>query len=146
MTPDETPSAADALVATTEAKAPPVRRKKIKRILPKARVCVHAGENNTIVTFTDFEGNVLGWCSSGAAGFKGTRKSTPYAAKVAAETAALKVKPYGIESVTVEVKGLGPGREQALRGLQTAGLNLDAIIDTTPIPHGGCRPAGRRRV
>ena len=122
------------------------RRKKIKRTLQKARVCIHAGENNTIVTFTDFDGNVLGWSSSGSAGFKGTRKSTPYAAKVAAETASGKVKPYGIETVTVEVKGLGPGREQALRGLQAAGLNLDAIIDTTPIAHGGCRPAGRRRV
>ncbi len=127
-------------------KAAPARKKKIKRSVPKARVCIHAGENNTIVTFTDFDGQVLGWSSSGSAGFKGTRKSTPYAAKVAAETAAGKVKPYGIESVSVEVKGLGPGREQAIRGLQGAGLNLDAIIDTTPIAHGGCRPAGRRRV
>jgi small subunit ribosomal protein S11 len=130
-----------------EAKAAgPVRRKKVKRTVPKARVCIHAGENNTIVSFTDFDGNVLGWSSAGSAGFKGTRKSTPYAAKVAAETAALKVKPYGIESVQVEVKGLGPGREQAIRGLQGAGLNLDAIIDVTPIAHGGCRPKGRRRV
>jgi small subunit ribosomal protein S11 len=137
----ETPS-------TTAAPTPKAgaRKKRIKRTLPKARVCIHAGENNTIVTFTDFEGNVLGWSSSGSSGFKGTRKSTPYAAKVAAENASLKVKPYGIESVTVEVKGLGPGREQAIRGLQSAGLNLDAIIDTTPIAHGGCRPAGRRRV
>ncbi len=135
----------EATAASAATKAAP-RKKKIKRTLQKARVCIHAGENNTIVTFTDFEGNVLAWCSSGAAGFKGTRKSTPYAAKVAAETAAAKAKPYGIESVTVEVKGLGPGREQSLRGLQAAGLNLDAIIDTTPIPHGGCRPAGRRRV
>lgn len=124
----------------------PVRKKKIKRALPKARVCIHAGENNTIVTFTDLEGNVLGWSSSGAAGFKGTRKSTPYAAKVAAETASGKVKPYGIETVTVEMKGLGPGREQAIRGLQAAGLNIDAIIDVTPIAHGGCRMPGRRRV
>lgn len=124
----------------------PVRRKKVKRTVPKARVCIHAGENNTIVTFTDVEGNVLGWASSGSVGFKGTRKSTPYAAKVAAETASLKVKPYGIESVAVEVKGLGPGREQAIRGLQSGGLNLDAIVDVTPIPHGGCRAAGRRRV
>ncbi|MDO8648623.1 MAG: 30S ribosomal protein S11 [Candidatus Peregrinibacteria bacterium] len=123
-----------------------VRRKKVKRTVPKARVCIHAGENNTIVTFTDYEGNVLGWASCGSTGFKGTRKSTPYAAKVAAETAAGKVKVYGIESVQVEVKGLGPGREQAIRGLQSAGLNLDAIIDTTPIAHGGCRPRGRRRV
>jgi small subunit ribosomal protein S11 len=144
------PSALDLLEggeATADTKAAPgPRKKKIKRSLPKARVCIHASENNTIVTFTDFDGNVLGWSSSGSSGFKGTRKSTPYAAKVAAENASLKVKPYGIESVTVEVKGLGPGREQALRGLQAAGLNLDAIIDTTPIAHGGCRPAGRRRV
>lgn len=130
---------------STDKKGGP-RKKKIKRTLPKARVCIHAGENNTIVTFTDFDGNVLAWSSSGSAGFKGTRKSTPYAAKVAAETASLKVKPYGIESLTVEVKGLGPGREQAIRGLQAAGFNLDAIIDTTPIAHGGCRQAGRRRV
>ncbi|MDB4978708.1 MAG: small subunit ribosomal protein [Candidatus Peribacteria bacterium] len=130
-------------VATTPRKG---AKKKVKRSLPKARVCIKAGENNTIVTFTDLDGNVLAWSSSGSAGFKGTRKSTPYAAKVAAETATLKVKPFGIESVEVEVKGLGPGREQALRGLQSGGLNLDAIVDTTPIPHGGCRPKGRRRV
>ncbi len=137
-------------IDTAAVKAPEpkagARKKKVKRSLPKARVCIKAGENNTIVTFTDLDGNVLGWSSSGSAGFKGTRKSTPYAAKVAAESAAIKVKPFGIESVSVEVKGLGPGREQALRGLQSAGLNLDAIVDTTPIPHGGCRPAGRRRV
>lgn len=122
------------------------RKKKIKRTVKQARVCITAGENNTIVSFTDLEGNVLGWSSSGSSGFEGTRKSTPYAAKVAAENAALKCQPFGIESVTVELKGLGPGREQAIRGLQAAGLNLDAIVDVTPIPHGGCRPARRRRV
>lgn len=122
------------------------RKKKIKRTVPKARVCIHAGENNTIITFTDLEGSVLGWASSGSVGFEGTRKSTPYAAKVAAETAAQKVAPYGIESVSVEIKGIGSGREQSLRGLQAAGLNLDAIVDVTPIPHGGCRPPRRRRV
>jgi small subunit ribosomal protein S11 len=143
-----TAAALAALEDTTPvaAPAPAGKKKRVKRSIPKARVCIHAGENNTIVTFTDFEGNVLGWSSAGSSGFKGTRKSTPYAAKVAAENAALKVKPYGIESVTVEVKGLGPGREQSIRGLQSAGLNLDAIIDVTPIAHGGCRPAGRRRV
>lgn len=131
----------------SEAKGTPkVRRKKIKKSVPQARVCIHAGENNTIVTFTDLEGNKIGGCSAGMAGFKGTRKSTPYAAKVAAEKAAERVQGYGVQSVTVEVKGLGPGREQSIRGLQSAGLNLDAIIDTTPIPHGGVRPAGRRRV
>lgn len=125
---------------------PKGRKKKIKRTVKKARVCIDAGENNTIVSFTDMEGNVLAWCSCGSAGFQGTRKSTPYAAKVAAETAAQKVAPFGVESVQVEVKGLGPGREQSIRGLQAAGLNIDAIIDVTPIPHGGCRPARRRRV
>jgi len=132
--------------AEGEAKVVKVRKKKIKHAVPKARVCIRAGENNTIVTFTDLNGNKLGGSSSGSCGFKGTRKSTPYAAKVTAEKASELVQGYGIESVTVEVKGLGPGREQAIRGLQSAGLNLDAIIDTTPIPHGGCRPTGRRRV
>lgn len=122
------------------------RKKKIKRSLPTARVCIYAAENNTIVTFTDLEGNKIGGSSSGAAGFKGSRKSTPYAAKVAAEKACEAVTGFNIASVQVEVKGLGPGREQAIRGLQAAGLNLDAIVDTTSIPHGGCRPRGRRRV
>jgi len=125
---------------------PKIRRKKIKKSVPQARVCIHAGENNTIVTFTDLDGNKLGGSSAGMAGFKGSRKSTPYAAKVAAEKAAELMQGYGVQSVTVEVKGLGPGREQSIRGLQSAGLNLDAIIDTTPIPHGGVRPPGRRRV
>ena len=133
---------------TTPAPAPTPksRKKKVKRKVTKARVCIDANENNTIVTFTDLEGNVLGWSSCGSAGFEGTRKSTPYAAKVAAETAAQKVAGYGVESVQVELKGLGPGREQSIRGLQAAGLNLDAIIDVTPVPHGGCRPPRRRRV
>ncbi len=137
---------AETPVPPVPAAGPKVRKKKVKRTVPKARVCVQASENNTIVTFTDPEGNVLGWCSAGSAGFEGTRKSTPYAAKVAAETAAQKVASFGIESIQVEIKGLGPGREQAIRGLQGAGFNLDAIIDVTPIPHGGCRPARRRRV
>lgn len=128
------------------AKGAKVRRKKIKRTLQKARVCIHASETNTIVSFTDLEGNVLAWSSAGSCGFQGTRKSTPYAAKVAAETAAGKVAGYGIEAVQVEIKGIGPGREQSIRGLQAAGFNLDAIIDVTPIPHGGCRPSRRRRV
>lgn len=133
------------MATPSKAKARP-KKKKIKQKVPRARVCIHAGENNTIVTFTDLEGNKLAGSSSGGCGFKGTRKSTPYAAKVAAEKAAELVAGYGVESVQVEVKGLGPGREQAIRGIQGAGINLDAIIDTTPIPHGGCRPAGRRRV
>jgi len=121
------------------------KKKKVRNIT-KGVVHIQASFNNTIITVTDPQGNAICWSSSGSAGFKGTRKSTPYAAKVAAETAVAKIKPYGIESVMVEVKGLGPGREQAVRGLQGAGLNLDAIMDVTPIAHGGCRAPGRRRV
>lgn len=122
------------------------RKKKVKRTVPKARARIQASENNTIVTLTDMEGNVLAWASAGSSGFEGTRKSTPYAAKVAAETAVQKVAGFGVQSLQVELKGLGPGREQAIRGLQSAGMNLDAIVDVTPIPHGGCRPSRRRRV
>ena len=128
------------------AKAKPRAKKKIKVKIPHARVCIHAGENNTIVTFTDLDGNKLGGSSCGASGFKGTRKSTPYAAKVAAEKAVEQVEGYGIETVNVLVKGLGPGREQAIRGIQGTGINLNSIIDITPVPHGGCRPKRRRRV
>ena len=127
-------------------KAPPKRKKKSKRTVPHARVCIHAGMNNTIVTFTDSDGKVLCWSTAGACGFKGSRKSTPYAAKVTAETAAGKAEVFGIEKVSVFIKGIGPGREQALRGLQGAGFDFDRIVDVTPIPHGGCRPKRRRRV
>jgi small subunit ribosomal protein S11 len=125
---------------------PKAKKKKLKRTVPHARVSVHAGENNTIVTFTDPSGGVLGWSSCGSCGFKGTRKSTPYAAKVAAETAVEKVQGFGIESIMIEVKGIGPGREQAIRGLMGVGLNVNAIIDVTPVAHGGCRSPGRRRL
>jgi len=125
---------------------PVVRKKKVKIKVPTAYACIYAGENNTIVTFTDLDGNKLAGSSSGAAGFKGTRKSTPYAAKVTAELAVENVAPYGVESVHVKVRGLGPGREQAIRGIQGAGINLESIVDTTPIAHGGCRPKRRRRV
>ena len=122
------------------------KRKKGKRSVPHARVCIHAGNNNTIVTFTDPEGKTLCWSTAGACGFKGSRKSTPYAAKVTAETAAGKAEGFGIEKVSVFIKGIGPGREQALRGLQGAGFDFDRIVDVTPIPHGGCRPKRRRRI
>ncbi len=120
--------------------------KKVKRTIPKARVCIKAGENNTIVSVTDLNGQVLAWASSGSSGFKGARKATPYAAKVAAERVMTMVAAYGIQSLQIEVKGIGPGREQAIRGLQVAGVNFDAIIDTTTIAHGGCRPSKPRRV
>ena len=134
--------------APEAASATEVKRKKkrVKRAVLKARACVHAGENNTIVTITDMDGNVLGWSSAGAAGFKGSRKSTPYAAKVAAEAAMQKVAQFGIQTLQIEIKGIGPGREQAIRGLQTSGIAFEAIVDTTPIAHGGCRPRKARRV
>lgn len=144
----DTPATTASTLLDTDAPAvaAPAKKRKSKRAIQKARVCIKASENNTIVTFTDPQGNTLGWASAGSSGFEGTRKSTPYAGKVAAETAAGKVAGFGIESVTVELSGIGPGREQAIRGLQAAGLNLDAIIDVTPIPHGGCRRSRRRRV
>lgn len=132
----------------TEAEEPKkvVKRKKKKRTVPHARACIHAGQNNTIVTITDEGGNTLAWSSAGACGFKGSRKSTPYAAKVTAEKAVEKALAYGVESVSVYINGIGPGREQALRGLQGAGLDFDRIVNVTPIPHGGCRPKRRRRI
>jgi small subunit ribosomal protein S11 len=130
-----------------EATAAPRRKvKKTKRIVTKARACICAGENNTIISITDLDGKVLAWASSGSSGFKGTRKSTPYAAKVAAERVMTMVAPFGIQSLQIEVKGIGPGREQSIRGLQVAGVNFDAIIDRTPIAHGGCRKPKPRRV
>ena len=137
---------ADTPVTTTAPDAKPKVRKKIKRTVPLARVCIHASENNTIVTFTDLDGSKIGGSSAGSAGFKGARKSTPYAAKVAAEKACELVQGFGIQTLQVEVKGIGPGREQAIRGLLGAGMNLDSIVDVTPIPHGGCRRRRRRRV
>jgi small subunit ribosomal protein S11 len=122
------------------------RGKKIKRSVPHARVCISATENNTIVTITDMAGNALAWASSGSAGFKGARKSTPYAAKVAAEKAMGQVDAYGIQTLSIEVKGIGPGREQAIRGLQMSGVTFTSITDTTPIAHGGCKPKKPRRV
>ena len=131
-------------VSASEAK--PTRRRKNKRTVAHGRACIHAGLNNTIITITDDQGDSLCSASAGSCGFKGSRKSTPYAAKVAAESAAQKAEPFGLQKVSVEIKGIGPGREQALRGLQGAGLDFDRIVDVTPIPHGGCRPKRKRRV
>ncbi len=121
-------------------------RKKLRKGVTHARACITAGYNNTIVTITDMEGDVLTTASSGSCGFSGTRKSTPYSAKVAAETAATRAKGYGVETLTVEIKGTGPGRDQAIRGLQGMGLDFDRIVDRTPVAHGGVRPRRRRRV
>jgi small subunit ribosomal protein S11 len=107
---------------------------------------VNASFNNTVVTITDAQGNTIAWSSSGSQGFKGSHKSTPYAAQVAADSAARKAMEHGVKTLEVEVKGPGSGRESALRALQAAGFTITSIKDVTPIPHNGCRPPKRRRV
>jgi small subunit ribosomal protein S11 len=121
-------------------------KKKDKKSVPQGRAYIHSTFNNVIVTLTDPAGNVLSWGSSGTAGFKGSRKGTPYAAQMAAESAAKKAKEYGLRQVDVLVRGPGGGREAAIRSLQIAGLIITSIRDVTPIPHNGCRPPKRRRV
>jgi len=121
-------------------------KKREKKSVPEGKACIKATFNNTIVTLTDPNGNVLAWSSSGAVGFKGSRKGTPYAAQMAASTAARKAAEYGLKQVEVVVKGPGSGREAAIRALQSSGLYITSIRDVTPIPHNGCRPPKRRRV
>ena len=121
-------------------------KKKIKRNITTGVVHIQSTFNNTIVSVTDSVGNVVAWSSAGVQGFKGSRKSTPFAAQLAAEDAAKKAMEFGMKSVEVYVKGPGPGRESALRALQAAGFNVVMIRDVTPIPHNGCRPPKRRRV
>jgi small subunit ribosomal protein S11 len=120
--------------------------KKAARQVTKAIAHVMASFNNTIVTITDLKGDTIVWSSAGGSGFKGSRKSTPFAAQIAAQMAAKKALDYGVKEVEVFVKGPGAGRESAIRALQAAGLNITAIKDVTPIPHNGCRPRKRRRV
>ena len=122
------------------------RGRKIRRGVSEGRVYIQSTFNNTIVTVTDMEGNVIAWGSSGAAGFKGSRKGTPYAAQLAAREAARQAANGGLRQVEVYVKGPGSGREAAIRTLQACGLTVTGIRDVTPIPHNGCRPRGRRRV
>jgi len=114
--------------------------------VPVGKAYIQSSFNNTLVTITDPNGNTLSWGSSGAAGFKGSRKSTPYAAGLAADSAAKKAMEHGLRQVDVFVKGPGSGREAAIRSLQGAGLTISAIVDVTPIPHNGCRPPKKRRV
>jgi small subunit ribosomal protein S11 len=121
-------------------------KKKEKKNIPEGVAHIQSTFNNTIVTITDLSGNVISWSSSGIQGFKGSRKSTPFAAQMAAEDAVRKAKEHGLRSVQVYVKGPGSGRESALRALQLTGLNITLIRDVTPIPHNGCRPPKRRRV
>ncbi len=128
------------------AAAAAAKRKKVKKNITDAVVHVHASFNNTIVLIADRQGNTIAWSTSGAAGFKGSRKSTPFAAQIAAEKAANAAAEHGVKNVDVRVKGPGPGRESAVRALNNAGMKVTNITDVTPIPHNGCRPAKRRRV
>ena len=128
------------------AKAAPRARKKEKKNVVTGVAHVNASFNNTMITITDAQGNAISWSSAGAMGFKGSRKSTPYAAQVAAEDAGKKAMEHGMKNLEIEVRGPGSGRESALRALQAAGFNIISIRDVTPIPHNGCRPRKRRRV
>ena len=121
-------------------------KKKAKRVVVDGLAHIHASFNNTIITITDRQGNALSWATSGGSGFRGSRKSTPFAAQVAAERASNVVVESGMKSVDVFVKGPGPGRESAVRAINAAGLKINSISDVTPIPHNGCRPPKRRRV
>jgi len=121
-------------------------RKKVKKNVSDGIAHVHASFNNTIITITDRQGNALSWATSGGAGFKGSRKSTPFAAQVAAETAGRVALEYGIKTLEVRIKGPGPGRESSVRALNALGIKTSSIADITPVPHNGCRPPKRRRI
>ncbi|MFV8772205.1 30S ribosomal protein S11 [Aerococcus viridans] len=128
------------------ANRPVSRKRRVKKNVETGVAHIHSTFNNTIVMITDEHGNAISWSSAGALGFKGSRKSTPYAAQMASETATKAAMDHGMKSVEVSVKGPGSGRESAIRALQAAGLEVTAIRDVTPIPHNGCRPPKRRRV
>ncbi len=128
------------------AKAKTRTKKKIKRTVSDGVAHIHASFNNTVITISDRQGNALGWATAGSSGFKGSRKSTPFAAQVAASRVSEMVQEYGLKNLEVRVKGPGPGRESAVRGLNNAGFKITAISDVTPIPHNGCRPPKKRRV
>ena len=121
-------------------------RKKVKKQVAEGVVHIHASFNNTIITITDRQGNALSWATAGGSGFRGSRKSTPSAAQVAAERAGEAAKDYGLKNLDVQVKGPGPGRESAVRALNNAGYKITNITDVTPVPHNGCRPPKKRRV
>ncbi len=123
-----------------------IKKKKTKKNISTGVAHVNATFNNTIITITDHKGNTIAWSSAGAEGFKGSRKSTPFAAQLAAESAGKKAKENGVKTLEIEVKGPGAGRESALRALQSTGFIITTIKDVTPIPHNGCRPPKRRRV
>jgi small subunit ribosomal protein S11 len=126
--------------------AKPTRKKKVKKTVVDGIAHVHASFNNTIITITDRQGNALSWATSGGAGFRGSRKSTPFAAQVAAENAGRTALDFGLKNLEVRVKGPGPGRESSVRALNALGYKITNITDVTPIPHNGCRPPKKRRV
>ena len=121
-------------------------RKKVKKNVADGILHVHASFNNTIITITDRQGNALSWATAGGAGFKGSRKSTPFAAQVAAEAAGKVAQEYGIKNLEVRIKGPGPGRESSVRAMSALGIKVTSIQDVTPVPHNGCRPPKRRRI
>jgi small subunit ribosomal protein S11 len=123
-----------------------VLKKKTKRSIPHVNVCIRATANNTLVTITDLSGNVISWATPTLCGFKGSKKSTPYAAQKASEMALVRAKAFSIEKADVLIKGVGPGREQAIRGLHLSGIDILSIVDRTNIPHGGCRAKNPRKV
>jgi small subunit ribosomal protein S11 len=133
-------------MARTRRRGPRRGARREKRNIPRGQVHIQATFNNTIITITDTRGNAIAWASAGTAGFKGSRKSTPYAAQLAAQQAARMAQDNGMREVDIYVKGPGPGREAAIRSLQAIGLVVRSITDVTPIPHNGCRPPKRRRV
>ncbi|GIX34018.1 MAG: 30S ribosomal protein S11 [Lysobacterales bacterium] len=124
----------------------PKAKKKVKRLVSDAIAHIQASFNNTVVTITDRQGNALAWATAGSSGFRGSRKSTPFAAQVAAEKAGRAALEYGVKNIEVRIKGPGPGRESAVRSLHALGYRVTSIVDVTPIPHNGCRPPKRRRV
>ena len=128
--------------ATTAART----RKKVRKVVNDGIVHIHASFNNTIITITDRQGNVLSWATSGGAGFKGSRKSTPFAAQVAAEAAGKAAQEYGVKNLEVRIKGPGPGRESSVRSLNAIGFKIVSITDVTPLPHNGWRPPKKRRI
>jgi small subunit ribosomal protein S11 len=121
-------------------------RKKVKKNVAEGIAHVHASFNNTIVTITDRQGNALSWATSGGSGFRGSRKSTPFAAQIAAEHAGKAAQEYGVKNLEVRIKGPGPGRESAVRALNAVGFKITGITDVTPVPHNGCRPPKKRRI
>jgi small subunit ribosomal protein S11 len=121
-------------------------RKKVKKNIAEGIAHVHASFNNTIITITDRQGNALSWATSGGQGFKGSRRSTPFAAQVAAEVAGKSAQESGVKNLEVRIKGPGPGRESAVRALNAAGFKITSITDVTPVPHNGCRPPKKRRI